>query len=215
MGKSNYQSLMDEINGMAKWQTVALTAACAEKAAPIIRRLALPATWAFASECLDFAWSAASTGWFDEGKVKQLRVAFDATPELNCEYPDSLAFVVTQALSFCDYVLLAVSLASSPREAAKNVGFSQMLETAELFDLALEQDPDPRVGKPRMVEAEGSSQQLLVAILRGQAQPSRSAIQPVRDEAKKIGDAFEIALPAYCYHFLRGLIEADELRAQP
>jgi hypothetical protein len=212
MREYDYQSLWREIGEMRSWQINALAAVCAEKVLPIVRYLALPDTFAFAERCVEFTWASVSAKNVNTAEAARLREVFDSLPELQCEYPDSLPFAVTRALSFFDFAISAVNASAMPGEAAKNVGISLIVETAELFDSALDQHPRLEVAALGIGMVEKSSQQQLVATLRGQEKPSQEIIQLIRREARKVADLFELALPAYAYHFISGLIRAEAIR---
>jgi hypothetical protein len=202
MTKYNYQSLIEEIRVMQPWKTIALSAVCVGKIMPIINVLALRKTYAIANECLSLVWSAISAECADTNEANRLIAILRMTPEWEeCPGPDSVPWIVGNALSFCEFALEDV-LASVRGEKAKDVGFSLMLDITERFDLALAAHDELELGEKGLREAECASQQRLLNILRGQEQYSEQIANRLYQEIKLIANIVESTLPAYCYHFI-------------
>jgi hypothetical protein len=207
----NYRTLMQEVALMEEWKITALCAVCAEKVSPIVRFLALPQTWAVANKCLEFAWSCAKQEAINDTRGEELNRALKNTPEWQqCEEPDGLPFVVGNILSLYDFALATIS-ARTRAEKASKVGFSLLLETAELFDLALEARPGDEKRAQRIMDREQSSQINLVETIKSKESLDQ-AVGFLRDEASAVSTCFEEALPVYCHHYVRSLINTANTR---
>ena len=207
----DYAALWRHLKGMRPWQIIALGASCAEKVTPIVHYLALPDTWDLARRITEFSWSTLAEEAPDVEEASRLQRALESMPEWQIDYPDSLPFVVTQALDLFQFALATVT-APSIAEKADHVGFSSMLERAELFDLAIEQHPELTSPGRGLRSIEEASQRRLVAILDREERPSERVIHELRREAKTISDLFEGAMPVYCFHIAWALIRTANRR---
>ncbi len=205
MNSYDYRTLWQEAKEMRSWQIAAICAVCGEKISPIVRFLGLPETSSLARECVDFAWSAVTNASPDIEEGERLIEALHSTPEWKCELPDSLPLVVARSLSFSKFAVDGVITASNSSKA-DNVGFSTILDTAELFDLAIDQQSARDKGGETLVEAEKVSQLSVMKILRRHTQPSVEIVRALRQEASAISSLFETNLPVYCSHYLSCLI---------
>jgi len=204
MNSYDYDSLCQTINKMPAWQTVALCAACAEKVTPIIHEIGLPSTWGLVQDCLEHVWSSLGQR-IDQGTGLALIEALHSTPEWKCDDLAHLPFIVTKALDFINFALLA-SISSSSAEQAEQA-LSLLLEVTENFDTAASQFPAPQIVSAlniQLVKNEQSSQQRLVASLENIGTFSRDVIGNLRSEALTISDSMKKMLPIYAYYYLHG-----------
>jgi hypothetical protein len=214
MSAYNYESLFHDVRAMEGWKILSLVAVCVEKVAPIVHLLGLPTTWHATNKCMALAWSTAKSLPSSKPEATRLAEELESAPEWQCD-PDNLLFVVAQALSFSEFVLRAIA-ADSNSVRADNVGFSTLLELAELFDLAIEQHPaiseHEDSCKTSIYTSEQSSQIMLIELLKRSEQPSAQLFESLHGEATKMSRLFESALPTYCYHYVWTLLRTQEER---
>jgi len=196
MSEYDYEALCDEIAGMERWQIVALSAACAQKALPLVKHLATAPTRQLAEDCLKCMWRAAEEDADEHAEqASELRNTLMSSGEWQSEEDlDSLQCVVVQALNLFVWALECVSC-DTPAESGERVGFSHMLTVAESFDVAAS-GHDFFEGA-RVQEREEASQLLLVQLVQTNERSNVSAA--VRPEVLNASRLFASQLPVLCY----------------
>ncbi len=141
----------------------------------------------------------------DQKTGQALIEALHSTPEWKCDDLSHLPFIVTKALDFINFALLA-SISSSSAEQAEQA-FSLLLEVTENFDTAASQFPSPQIVAAlgiQLLKSEQSSQQRIVASLESVGAVSKDVIGNLRKEALTISDSVKKLLPIYAYYYLHG-----------
>ena len=141
----------------------------------------------------------------DHNTGQALIEALHSTPEWKCDDLSHLPFIVTKALDFINFALLA-SISSSSAEQAEQA-FSLLLEVTENFDTAASQFPSQQIVAAlgiHLLKSEQSSQQRLVASLESVGAVSKDVIGNLRKEALTISDSMKKLLPIYAYYYLHG-----------
>src|SRR5581483_7649049 len=105
----NYRSLCRRIGRMPSWKLYALSAACAEKVAPIVQTIGLKHTWHLVEQCLGFLWSS-PVEKVEARKAVRLAKAVEASPEWDSDGDNSyLPFEVARALDRIHLALRTVA----------------------------------------------------------------------------------------------------------
>ena len=78
----DYDTVSQQVASMPRWQINALSAACAEKVAPLIYDLATSSSRNLARECLDFAWANLDSS-VDIGKAQEFKDPSSPHPNSN------------------------------------------------------------------------------------------------------------------------------------
>ncbi len=209
MSTYDYEAIRRETRNFHQRQIVALSAACAEKVAPMVHYLATPSTWALARASLDFVWRSVLRDDFDSGQAATLKEKLESTPEWQCEELDTIQATVVSVLNFFVWALESVITYSPPPEGERgeSVGFSHMLTTAEEFDVAIARFRSLAEPTSEMAEAEQNSQERLVAMVRGQLKLSEMLVTSMKDEATTISRLFEEKLPVLCFEHISDFVK--------
>lgn len=206
MSNYNYQYLIQQISNMSTWQMVAASAVTAEKVSPIIRSLALPATWRTTKLSLDLAWRSVIDLRAHSEEAQFLLHELNAVPEWQCEYPDTLIFAVSKPLDLVRFILTTIS-STSNSDMINNIGFSHVLDIADELDVAASDFPDFVAASYSIRNAEQLSQMSIVAALKDQNAPTKVLLEKLQQEAESISKLVKVALPTFCYGFVSAICQ--------
>lgn len=199
MTTDRYDSICRSIDSMAEGKAVAICVVCSTKVTAVIVRLALPDTWHLVEECLAFVWQACNHR-VDIAEAQRLSEALESTPEWQCEDNAHLPFVVTRALDFVSFALLAVASPPCAKEEAKKA-LSLLVEFAEGFDSSARAFPSNPLDA-NLQASEEASQERLVKMLESASAASSEGVAALRQEADDIAELFKALLPIYCYDYV-------------
>lgn len=200
----NYQRLIEQLGSMSAWKITAAAAVTAEKVAPIVRTLALPDTWRTTRQSLALAWQSISESQPNFELATHLLQELNAAPEWQCEYPDTLAFLVSKPLDLVRLALESVA-AELPADRREIIGFSHVLDIADELDAVASDYPDLVSSTLEITNTEKSSQMSVVARLAEHDVPSEELLDTLRQESRSIALLIETALPICCYGFASSL----------